>query len=65
VEVTMAQTMVEKPIGSPSEDTQQSTQFGSPNEMQENANVKLETTLFNTPKITMNVFGMLDWLTKK
>jgi hypothetical protein len=65
VEVTMAQTMVEKPVGSPSEDTQQSTQFGSPNEMQENANVKLETTLFSIPKITMNVFGMLDWLTKK
>ncbi len=61
----MPQTMVEKPIGSPSEDTQQSSQFGSPNEVQENTNVKLEATLFSTPKITMNVFGMLDWLTKK
>jgi len=65
VEVTMVQTMVEKPIGSPNEDTQQSTQFGSPNKVQEITNVKLEATLFNIPKITMNVFGMLDWLAKK
>jgi len=61
----MVQTMVEKPIGSPSEDTQQFTQFGSPNEVQENADVKLEATLFSTPKITMNVFGTLYWLTNK
>ncbi len=33
--------------------------------MQENTNVKFEATLFSTPKITVNVFGMLDWLTKK
>jgi hypothetical protein len=65
VEVTMAQTMVEKPIGSPSEDTQQSTQFGSPNEVQKNTDVKLEATLCSIPKIIMNVFGTLHWLTKK
>ncbi len=61
----MVQTMVEKPIGSPNEDTQQSTQFGSPNKMQEIIDVKLEATLFNIPKITINVFGTLDWLAKK
>jgi hypothetical protein len=56
----MAQTMVEKPISSPSEGTQQSTQFGSPNEVQENTDVKLEATLFNTPEIIVIVFGTLN-----
>jgi hypothetical protein len=65
--VTMAQMNVEEVNESTSDGTQQSTQMGSLNIDHENqeSTKELNMLLLNTPKIIVNSFGTIDWVTKE
>ncbi len=56
----VAQMSTEKTTCSPSEDTQWSTEIGTPNEVQEENDERNVDASFKTPKATINVFRMLD-----
>lgn len=65
VEVTTAQTIVKKTNGSLNKDTQQSIEIGTLNKTQEEHDEGNVDTLLKIPKVTINVFGTFDWVTKK
>jgi hypothetical protein len=50
----------EKTTSSPSEDTQQSTEIGTTNEVQEEGDERNVDASLKTPEATINVFRMLD-----
>ncbi len=51
--------------GSPNENTQQSTEIGTPNEVQKEHDEGNVDALLRTPKIIVNAFGTFNWVTKK
>ncbi len=55
------QTTIEETYGSPSENIQQSSETGTPNEAQEECDEENVDALLRTPDITINAFGTLDW----
>jgi len=48
--------------GSPNENTQQSTEIGTPNKMQEHHDERNVDALLKTPKATINAFVTFDWV---
>lgn len=62
IEIIIAQTTTKETNGSPSEDTQQSTEIRTPNKVQKRDERNVDT-LLRTPKTTINiVFKTLDWV---
>jgi hypothetical protein len=65
VEVIVVQTTIEETNGSPNENTQQSTKTRTPNETQEERDEGNVDAMLKTLDAIVNVFGTLDWVTKK
>ncbi len=63
--MTVVQTTTFLKNGSPSENTQQCTKIGRPNEAQEEGDEGNVNALLKTPQATINVFKTFDWVTKE
>jgi hypothetical protein len=59
IEVTIVQMTTEKTTSSPNEDTQQSTETGTPNEVQEKGDERNVDASLKTPQATINVLECL------